>query len=75
VAGDVDGGAAETIVAQVTAALRGQLGGLLGEAPEALAVQVIEAEGEMPRRVAVTVKPPLVLESKNPVFAMEFAID
>lgn len=74
-AGAVDGSAgAEAIVAAATASLRGQLGGLLGEAPEALAVQVLEAEGELPRRVSVTVKPPLVLETKHPVFAMEFPI-
>lgn len=74
-AGDVNGGASETIAAQVAAALRGQLGGLLGDSAEALAVQVIEAEGALPRRVSVTVKPPLVLESKNPVFGVEFAIE
>ena len=75
VAGAVDGSAAaERVVAQVTASLREQLGGLLGDAAEALAVQVLEADGTAPRRVAVTVKPPLVLESKSPVFAMEFAI-
>jgi hypothetical protein len=75
VAGAVDGSAgAEAISAQVTAALRAQLGGLLGDSPGALGVQVLEADDTAPRRVAVTVKPPLVLESKSPVYAMEFAI-
>jgi hypothetical protein len=55
--------------------LREQLGGLLGDSAEALSVQVLEPEGELPRRAAITVKPPLVLESKHPVFTMEFAID
>jgi len=74
-AGAVNGAdGAETIVAGVAATLREQLGGLLGESAEALAVQVLEPEGQLPRRVAVTVRPPLVLETKHPVFAMEFAI-
>lgn len=74
-AGSLDGGAAGAVTGSVTAILREQLGGLLGEADDSLAVQVIEAEGTQPRRVSVTVRPPLVLESKQPVFAMEFAID
>lgn len=74
-AGAVDASApADAVVAAAAAALREQLGGLAGDAPEALAVQVLEAEGEQPRRISVTVKPPLVLETKHPVFAMEFAI-
>ncbi len=60
---------------QAAAVIREQLGALLGEAPDALAVQVIEAAGTLPRRMSVTVKPPIVLETKHPVFAMEFAID
>jgi hypothetical protein len=75
VAAGVDGSAsAQAITAQVTAALRAHLGGLLGDAADALAVQVLEADDTAPRRVAVTVKPPIVLESKSPVYAMEFAI-
>jgi len=74
-AGAVDGGAAEAVAARVGDVLREQLGGLLGDSAEALSVQVLEAEGDLPRRAAITVKPPLVLESKHPVFTMEFAID
>lgn len=75
VAGSVDGsGAAGAIVEQVTAGLRAQLGGLMGDGADALAVQVLEADATAPRRVSVTVKPPLVLETKAPVFALEFAI-
>lgn len=61
--------------AKAAAVIREQLGTLLGDAPEALDVQVHDAEGTQPRRMAVTVKPPIVLETKHPVFAMEFAID
>lgn len=76
VGSQVDGkGAAGAIVTQVSAALREQLGGLLGESAEALEVQVLEADGTAPRRVAVSVRPPLVLEGKSPVFALEFAVD
>jgi hypothetical protein len=75
VAGGIDGtAAADKVAAQVTGALREQLGGLLGDSAEALVVQVLEADETAGRRVAVTVKPPLKLESKSPVFAMEFAI-
>lgn len=75
-AGAVDSAApAGAIVGQVTGALRQQLGGLIGDAAEALDVQVLEAEGGAPRRVAVSVKPPLKLEGKSPVFALEFAVD
>lgn len=75
VAGGVDGSAApDAIAAQVAAALREPLGGLLGDSTEALAVQVLEADAAAPRRVAVTVKPAVVLEGKSPVFALEFAI-
>lgn len=74
--GAVDGtAAAATIVARVSGVLREQLGGLLGDAEGALDVQVLEAEGTAPRRVAVAVKPPLALEGKSPVFALEFALD
>ncbi|MEQ1833826.1 MAG: type VI secretion system contractile sheath large subunit [Candidatus Eisenbacteria bacterium] len=74
-AGAVDGGADDAAVAaRVRGVLSEQLGGLLGDQPEALAVQVLPADEQAPRRVAVTVKPPLVLETKSPVFAMEFAI-
>lgn len=75
VAGSVGGGGADAVVARVSAALREQLGGLLGEASDALAVQVLEADEKTPRRVTVNVKPPLMLEGKSPQFAMEFAID
>jgi hypothetical protein len=74
-AGEVSGGAAEAVIARVTPALREQLGGLLGDSAEALAVRVIEAEGKAPRRVEVVVRPPIKLEGKSPEFAMEFAID
>ena len=74
-AGALDaGGDDAAVIAQVTAELRGQLGGLLGDSADALGVTVLAADDTAPRRVAVTVKPPLVLESKAPVFAMEFAI-
>ena len=74
-AGAIASGAGDDAVsARVSAVLREQLGGLLGEAAESLAVAVLAADEHAPRRVAVTVKPPLVLESKSPVFAMEFAI-
>lgn len=74
--GAVDGtAAAGTIVARVSGVLREQLGALLGDAEGALDVQVLEAEGTAPRRVAVAVKPPLALEGKSPVFALEFVLD
>lgn len=76
VAGGLDGAApAEALVAKVAPALREQLGGLLGDAPEALGVEVLEADGTAPRRVAVTVKPAVTLEGKSPVFGLEFAVD
>ncbi len=75
VAGTVDGASSSVAVAaQVNSALRAQLGGLLGDTADALGVQVLEADDSAPRRVAVTVKPPLILESKAPVFAMEFVV-
>ncbi len=75
VAGGVNGSAAaEAVTAQVAAAMREALGGLLGDSADALDVQVLEAEGTAPRRVAVTVKPPVMLEGKPPVFALEFPI-
>lgn len=75
VAGALDGGADDAAIGErVRGLLSEQLGGLLGDQPEALAVQVLPADEQAPRRVAVTVKPPLVLETKSPVFGMEFAI-
>lgn len=74
-AGAVDGAAAaEAIVAAAGVTLRAELGGLLGDAPGALSVRLLEAEGEAPRRVEVVVAPPLKLEGKSPSFAMEFAV-
>lgn len=71
----VDGGAsAEAIVAGASAALREQLGGLIGDSAEALSVRVLEAEGTAPRRVEVVVAPPLKLEGKSPRFEVEFAL-
>jgi hypothetical protein len=74
-AGLVDAHAADdAITSRVSAVLREQLGALLGDSAEALGVQVLAADDSAPRRVSVTVKPPLVLETKAPVFAMEFAV-
>ena len=76
VAGAVDGSAsAEALVARLAPALREQLGGLVGDAADALGVTVHEAEGTAPRRVAVTVKPAVTLEGKSPVFSLEFAVE
>ncbi len=69
-----DGAASDAVAARVTGVLREQLSGLLGDRTEALSVQVLEADDIAPRRVAVSVKPALLLESKAPVFALEFAI-
>lgn len=74
-AGAVAGAAAaDAIVAGVTAAVREQLGGLIGDSAEALTVRVLEAEGALPRRVEVVVAPPLKLEGKSPKFEVEFAL-
>lgn len=75
-AGALDGAAsADAIVGRVSASLRADLAGLLGDSAEALDVKLLEAEATAPRRVAVSVRPPLVLEGKSPVFALEFAVD
>ncbi len=74
-AGAVEAGStSDAVAARVSGVLREQLGGLLGDSADALSVQVLEADESAPRRVAVSVQPPLMLESKAPVFAMEFTI-
>lgn len=62
----------DAIVARAEAALREQLGALLGGEPGALTVRVLEPADGAPRRVEVVVAPAIKLEGKSPKFALEF---
>ena len=75
VAGALDAsGADAAVAAALHAALVPHLGGLVGEGGSGLAVEVLPADGEQPRRASVTVAPAEQLEGKSPKFHVEFAL-
>jgi hypothetical protein len=75
-AGAIDAaGSGERIQGAITQHLVEEFGGMLGENREGLAVEILAAEGEMPRRAAVTLRPAITLEGKSPQLRVDIALE
>jgi hypothetical protein len=72
----LDGSAGgESVRTELARRLREDLGALLGDSPEALAIEIVEAQGDVPRHAAVTVRPPILVEGKSPRFDVEVGLE
>jgi len=75
-AGTIDGETGDAAVrATLERRLTEELGTLLGGAADGLDVEIVTAQGDVPRHAAITVKPPIPVEGKSPQFRMDIGLE
>ena len=70
-------GAGGQVAESLRLKLSGEFAGMLGDKGEGLTVEVLEADADIdvPRRAAVTLRPALILEGKSPELRVEIALE